>query len=748
MTIKCPKCKKQYSLDGAKVTGSGVKITCPACRHQFAVRKKQEKQEKKQAPKSKKTPACEICGKPSTHVFAGPPPKPLCEHHYQIEKEKESRFFEEDSGIEKDLISAPDPGATRIAAPSPDGHTTKVAPPPPAKSPGATEAVFDSFDDDFDYADEKESAKPEPAPADTGDGEQVNLPASPHEFLEPEADLAPAAGADGPSPPGPAAPPSDPFGAEDMDFSAPSSEPADPFSADDMDFSAPTSEEADPFSPDSMGMSSPQPDDPGDLKIEGSLKISKSDPFQPDGPAKKSSPPPREKAPPEPIKTQDEFNLDGTPNEDNYSDQDEENDAFDFESSRDAQPAPSTMSSLDDEVGMSLETEARESSPDSEVSVPSSTLKPSAATPIKPRGMASAFLTLFFLLIATAASAYFSFSDKGDYIPGQGLEVNITIPAWEGRLGDSMENDDPEFPMSSLPTLKVEGQKKSTKKSAKAKDHLERAMELMLKDTRPAYKKALKEIGEAITIDPNDPDLLALKINMLAFRESQDDKGRTVKKSKESKRALDALKEEIKKDPVFFRAKAHVLLNRKKTAAAKALLAQYMKKHPKDAMAFYLLGAAYRYQPKPDIEAATKNLEKAIKLEPYLIRAYWDLAKIYRSRGRYDDAMNVYSQILTLSPDRNGTAEAMEETQEEKDKAAAKPVTDTDDSSDLITIPIDPKQQKSRGIKATGTKFTDNILKVISEVRQPLGKLKFEPAKTQTNPTRPGLPRPPEEAPQ
>ena len=371
MIIECPKCKKQYNVDGSKVTEQGVKITCPACQHQFIVRRKQE--EKKPEPKKPKTPPCAICGQPSTHVLRGNPPRPLCEHHYSIEKEKETRFFEKELGFETSPSpgSGPvgDPGATKFETtssgsaaaeasaspaatrlgpeppgaldlgPPPEQTKSSTPPPTPKHIPASiTEPAFESFDDDFDFVD---TEAPPPQASPTAESEDEIPLAAPHEFYDMldktsgQKPAEPASAAEGLTPSHGGTEPPDvdfnDFGADKSPETKESVPQVDPFQPEKKDLSGPAAA-PDPFRADSM--------DKGPAAAAFSARPDKDQ-----GPKAATADETETPKPPKP----ETFNLDGTPVDNRYTDREEQEEGFVWESRPD-ESSPSLTTDLDDEI--------------------------------------------------------------------------------------------------------------------------------------------------------------------------------------------------------------------------------------------------------------------------------------------------------------------------------------------------------------------------------------------------------------
>ncbi len=776
MVIECPKCKKQYNVDGSRVTEQGVKITCPACQHQFIVRRKQDEPPKPE-PKKPKTPPCVLCGEPSTHVLKGPPPRPMCEYHYRVEKEKESRFFDSipETASPQQRPSYPDPGATRIEPSARPGVTVRGQPPPgaiepppapsqpPAKPavPGkVAEPAFESFDDDFDFTDADsqpprpvpEKAAP-PAPAD--EDEEIPL-ADPHEFLaklnedvrrpDPAQTMPPTPAPPEPPPAKPEPPPAKLAPPVPPPPPMPEAPPAKPKPDASFNFDEPAaktvteqpSAASDPFRPEprDMGTSSP-----GVTPRPGSVSAGHGEarPAKPDsGPAMDFDQP---EPGPEPTRKFESFNLDGTPVEERYADAEEQEVSYEWRSSAAGQK--SRAASLDEELAKSLTLEGEDEAR-SAAARPSAEQQLQAARPAKQRSMASAVMVLIVLLAATAASGFLSLSGKSNMRAASGEEVAVTPPRWQGRLGEVEQQIEPIVPME-LPALAPGPGADRVSKSAAAEDRAQAALRLMYRDSRKSYDQALKNLDNDLSVFPQNPALLAAKIDTIAFRESRDDKGKSVLRGDESKREFSALDSSIQDSPFMTRAKAHVLLNDQKTVAARAILKTWLDKNPRDAVAMYLMGLTYRYQPNPDLKEAARNLESAVKTDPNLVAGYWDLAEIYRQLGRYDDAIDMYNEVLTRSPEREGTAEAMEDTMRQKAQAGPRQPAEAV-TQPLITIPVKLPPENT-GLAASGAQVSDNILEIINLVEPRIRNLDLTPLTKPAGPQPRALPRPPEEAP-
>lgn len=100
---------------------------------------------------------------------------------------------------------------------------------------------------------------------------------------------------------------------------------------------------------------------------------------------------------------------------------------------------------------------------------------------------------------------------------------------------------------------------------------------------------------------------------------------------------------EEKKAKIFYTQGTSELVNRRYTKALKYLLEAH-KLSPKDSNISNNLGMAYYF--KEDLENANKHLKLALELDPKNTDARMNIATIYLNQERYDQAMEVYNQIL------------------------------------------------------------------------------------------------------
>jgi predicted Zn finger-like uncharacterized protein len=790
MVIQCPSCKRQYNVEAERITESGVKITCPSCKHQFIARRgkqPEEKPVKKPEKKGPKTPPCAVCGQPSTHVLRGPPPKPLCEHHYQTEKEKESRFWATDEGAAPPEVDK-DPGSSAWSEPG-ETHAnisaagrTQPGPPPQTAVPAAkagrpivrppdADPAFETFDDDFDFFEEgpggagarkaaptggaTKPAPPKPAPPPADD---MNFDFDEVEFPRPgEKTVPPRPPAARPSPaPAPAPQPAPPASPKPAAAAGAPASPADDFGFDGLEFGPPAAGEENAFQPPPAKTVAPS---------------------KPLAPPPKSGP--RPEAPldadpfaagasglgPETVSEQagkDDFastfkggatNLDGTPIEER-SDQDEGEASFEWN----VGGASSEPSVEDQDVGLKL---AREIAPP-----PAPAKKPEfefkRPKPAKTRGPAAAITIIAGLFVAMLVSAFLS--ARGWPAPKeQPRELWPPPAAWQGRL-EVVPSDIPERINLSVPEFAQANGEERARDQAEAEDHARRARLLMYQDTSASYEAALREIQAAVTVDPKDLDYPALKISIIAFRESMDDKGETMIRGVETEQAWNSLRPALQSDPALARAKAHLLLNTNKNIAAQTILEEYIAKNTSDPIAYFILGQTYRYQNPPDLAKALMYLETAIRLDPGFIRADWEAARVDRDLNRSADAIAKYKEILKRSPDRKGVAEAMElSTGKTGPKPEVPPSTTPGKppepgtgkapgtgTTPPVAVPK-PEAPKGRGAVATGSQASDDIVESINDanrlfLKYNTGRNAPEPP-PKTRPPEEGPPAPPEEGP-
>ena len=763
MQIQCPSCKRQYTIDGSKVTEQGVKIICPACKHQFIMRRKGDDKPQKPEPPAqpqRKTPPCAVCGQPSTHVFRGPPPRPLCEVHYKIEGEKESRFFETDAdpGATRMTAPAPDPGRTTVAAPArpapppppvrdPGRTAAGVPPPPPQHSSGRTQAggsaparpaappqvsepSFDDFDD-FDFSDLDSSGS---KPGTSRPGTSLSGISSPGNSLSGFSDAGLT------RPPAPARPPAKPP-------AQPAAQPA----------AKPPAEESIvasnfEFMDDLAAANAPPPadSDPGE-----------SDPFRPepaDDPFRPGSAPSKSSGQTRPAVDRDDSIPDFTPDPG-------ENEDSDFAAPQkpqfnlDGSAAPEAPAEEEDEFNFGWEDKAKKSSrleEEIETTKPKAPVAPAvrpatraeyeAARLVKPRSSATAIAAALILLFAVLGAGFISLSGQASQTPNPAGAPESPAATWEGRLQAAGQAYTPDS--MALPTLTIDTQGQEAA-AANAEDNANRAMQQALRDTAAGYDAALVSIAAALASEPGNGRYQALKVEILAFREALAAGGQPEKAGASAQ----ALAEANGDDPLLIRAKAHVFVNDRKTAAATALLNNYMAQNPQDGIAVFLLAMATKYQPEPDRAAATRFLEQAVALEPGLARGYWELASLYREQGQFKAAIDVYNRILTTFPDHAGTAEAMEETLREQKGGGA--TGDIAITTPAITI-IPQAAPQPEGIAATGNVISETILDAIGDVEPRLRRVVPNPDAPalpgpggqtgQPQQPRPPPPKPPEEA--
>lgn len=743
MQIQCPSCKKQYSIDGSKVTEQGVKIICPACKHQFIMRRKAEDKPKpKPEPQKVKTPPCAVCGAPSTHVFRGPPPRPLCEIHFKIESEKSSRFFEEDGGTTR--IPSPTPAApppppdrTSISAPPPppDPSRTRVGAPAPARPaappPGVSQPSFDSFDD-FDFSDLDSPGTSRPGTSRPG----TSMPGLSSPGLSSPGFSDPGLSSPGFSDPGKTgiAPSPPPRPAAKPKPAAP--EPAEgSFTASPFEFMEESA---------SANVAPPEPPPPEPEESDDPFRPESASDSQPSKPAPDKSIPDFMPDPDEDLgmgfsPKKSGTNLDGSSVEEPAAPEPEDDFDFGWEDKPKA--------------GTKLDAEMQAPRPAAPAGPVAPVVRPARAAAetvrmAKPRSPAISAAAAAIMLLAVVGAILISMTGWADQPPAPQETLELGPAEWVGKLQDPGYSSAPE--VGALPTLEIEGGIQEPT-ALTAGENAKRAMQQALRDTPSAYASALAAIDAALASEPDNGEYQALKVDILAFREALAAGGQPNKAGASSQ----ALAEATGQHPLLIRAKAHVFLNDQKTAAASALLNNYLSSNPQDGVAVFLLAMAIRYQPQPDKAEAARLLEKAITLEPGLVRGYWELARIYREQGQYKAAIDIYNRILTSFPDHEGTAEAMEETLREQQGVApgATPPGGTSAPGTAPAITIIPQPAAAPvGISSTGNAISDNIIDAINEVEprlrrvQPNLEAPRPVGQPTTAPARPQMPKPPEEA--
>ena len=93
---------------------------------------------------------------------------------------------------------------------------------------------------------------------------------------------------------------------------------------------------------------------------------------------------------------------------------------------------------------------------------------------------------------------------------------------------------------------------------------------------------------------------------------------------------------------------AEKLLEQGNIQLAQAILAEYCTEHPRDAHAWFLIGACNHRAGK--LEDALRALERALSLEPRHIRARCAKGVVLCDMGRQQEAMHVFRKALHLAP--------------------------------------------------------------------------------------------------
>ncbi len=720
MILQCPKCKKQYNVPEERLSERGVKITCPSCKHQFIVKRKHEetgegknKDKKKsqtsppksqqQTKPSRKTPPCAVCGEPSTHVFQGPPPRPLCEYHFQIEKEKDSRFFEEEPRLSDEEVEQEAPADNAITSPLRFDSQEEQHPPKKDDTvpPQVSEPVFESFDDEFDFLDDAESTDTTPVPGVSG--KEISPPESKPEPMAKPGDtfgLETEEAFDTGEPPGAAASvpgrPSTDEGEESGGIKKISSGAEEFYSEE-----PPPNE--DPFRPratDSEGADFTSPFSADESEESGELSF-KANEFLTG-------------------ETADDFSEEG---------EKEEEDSFAFqESSKVSSGDPfSAVSMLDDAEKTAAPEPAPAKPAAAPIKVPAS--RPSGGRKVEQKSIGSPLLVLFLIIFATLGSAYVSYAGLADNLQSEVNAPEIPVSTWKGSLIEKADVD-----ATSLKVSPGKGMGISLPGSSGRK-----AMQYLSKDTRTGYDKALARIEQALEKKPQDPHLLALRIHALAFAESVGANGEVKLSSQDARSKLNEAAPSIRKSEPLLRARAHVLVGERDFRKARDILEEYLQKTPYDSIALSLMGASYLYQDPPEPEKAIKYLEAASGFEEGPVRAQWDLALAYRMTEQYQKAEKAYELIKEKSPGRQGVESALRQVREKI----------KDEEPSVLDIARPQKKKVKKPIKQTGSRISRNVLEVISEVGPQIKKFDPDKARRRNAPSyRPNYAPPPEAAPQ
>ncbi len=703
MILQCPKCKKQYNVPEERLTEKGVKITCPACKHQFIVRKRADeggakKKDKKKdvtaPPKSpektkpsRKTPPCAVCGEPSTHVFQGPPPRPLCQYHYQIEKEKDSRFFEEEPQIDD---GQPQEGAStpeKTVSPGQPGNETV---PPQVSGP-----AFESFDDDFDFMDDADTADSAGPPEQTGHPQP---------------------------PPGE----SGSFGLETEDA----------FTGDNIEGAAASVSDE---------LSSPPPSDkPGPEERPQEDALSEESPPS-EGPFRPSADDAPEQGPGglgEEVKPEESMELSfskneyltGEASEEFADDVDEDHDSFAFqEISRQEKSTPSgdpfSAKNIIDEPDTAEATKPPASRASSEAAQVPLRKSVTEKKKIEQKGVGTPLLVIFLIIVASLGCGYVSYAGLAGPFRSEVNASPFEVPEWEGDLGGQQG-----ISVTSMAVSPGEGLGSVIPGQAGRE-----AMRYLRKDTEKGYENALARIDKALEEDPKAPDLLALYIHALVFTESLGGDGEINLSAGRARAEMDNFSTSLLNKDAMVRARAHVLLGERQFEKARQLLRGYLDRNDYDPLALSLMGESYLYQDDPDPREAIEYLESAVRLDQGPVRAHWGLALAYRMTGRYQEAKEVYELIKEKSPERPGVDLALGEVKQKIEE----------NTSPVLDIAPDKKETVAP-IKKTGARISINVLEVISEVGPQIRKFDPEAARQRQAPTyrQPKYAPPPEAAPQ
>ncbi len=95
--------------------------------------------------------------------------------------------------------------------------------------------------------------------------------------------------------------------------------------------------------------------------------------------------------------------------------------------------------------------------------------------------------------------------------------------------------------------------------------------------------------------------------------------------------------------------KVQTLLQQNRLEEARVLLEQVCAADPRDAEAWYLLGAVHHNMER--LDEAANCLARVIALQPDNADAHYSLGGIFQQQGRSQDALNNYQQALSINPD-------------------------------------------------------------------------------------------------
>jgi predicted Zn finger-like uncharacterized protein len=332
----------------------------------------------------------------------------------------------------------------------------------------------------------------------------------------------------------------------------------------------------------------------------------------------------------------------------------------------------------------------------------------------------------------------------------------------------------------------------------KLADQLSTAHRMFLLDTATGYEKAIAEMEAALKIEPGLAEAEGFIMEAYAFYASLKD---NIFYNRRAERLIEKASPEVVLRPEYDRARAHVFINQGQGKAARQILSRLLENNPEDAVGLYLLGETYMLDSPPSYEAAEESFNKAVELEHELTRAYWAMGGLYREQKQYQEAGEMYKQVLKHSPNRSEAEDALSELEQkikveppapvkevEEPGVARAPDTapegvdekaqeresepepvEPEESPDSKLTPIDietiekieEKPGKSEekpqpaGIEASGDKIPATIMDIISTIEEPLSRVRVKTRPSPAPPSKPAVPepgtvypdRPPEEAP-
>jgi len=152
--------------------------------------------------------------------------------------------------------------------------------------------------------------------------------------------------------------------------------------------------------------------------------------------------------------------------------------------------------------------------------------------------------------------------------------------------------------------------------------------------------KALEVVTHALSLDPDNGNFLYMMANM-ELRKGNIDKG------------IEILEKLVDTDPNRADARirlAQIALRTGDTEKVKEIMNETLKRDPENPQIL----AAYAQLidlPEGKIEDAEKHLQTAIDRDPFFEDSWVIMASLYKSQGRFDEAIKMYTEGLKKTPD-------------------------------------------------------------------------------------------------